>query len=841
MKNKELTIQDINKVRGNDGFPIGTDEDIIALSDSPYYTACPNPFIEEFIKDYGTPYDEDTDDYHREPFAADVSEGKTDPIYMAHTYHTKVPHKAIMNYILHYTNPGDIIYDGFCGTGMTALAAQMCGVESQVRAFKDAVIGERRAIIGDLSPVATFIAHNYTNSVDLLEYTRVAKRLFEECRKEFDWMYKTTHNDGNAGIINYVVWSDVFICPTCGEEFVFWDVAVGDDKRVKNPFFCPKCRAELRKSNCSRKQEVVADNCSDKTISQATQVPVLINYEYEGKKYEKKPDKNDIKVIEQVKELLKKYSAPHDELPTGDNTAQPKQSHGYNRVNQFYFDRSAIVFSSIIEKSKKTSYSAPLLFLATSILTKTGSKLHNIGFKDGKINLAGAMPNVLYVPSTVAERNIIALLESKLADICKVYTEKRDKRNVMIQTCSATDTGIPENSIDYIFTDPPFGANINYSEMNYIWEAWLKVKTNNDKEAIMNRAQGKGLKDYQLLMQESFNEYYRVLKPGRWMTVEFHNSLNSVWNAIQEALQRAGFIIADVRILDKQQGTFKQMTSSSAVKKDLVISAYKPRIKLKKSIESHLGTEETAWDFVRQHLLNLPVVVDSDGNGKIDVLTERQSHLLFDRMIAYHVINGIPVPVDANSFYLGLNEHFLERDKMFFLPDQVNEYDKARLEMEVEDMQFELFVTNEKTAITWLYQQLSDEFGGSKTYAEIQPKFMQEVKSVDRYESMPELSVLLEENFLEDDKGRWYIPDVKKEGDVAKLREKRLWKEFEGYLNSKGKLKLFRSEAIRAGFARLWKDKKYKAIVDLAERLPEQTIQEDPNLLMYYDISLGRI
>ena len=106
---------------------------------------------------------------------------------------------------------------------------------------------------------------------------------------------------------------------------------------------------------------------------------------------------------------------------------------------------------------------------------------------------------------------------------------------------------------------------------------------------------------------------------------------------------------------------------------------------------------------------------------------------------------------------------------------------------------------------------------------------------------MPELTTNLEENFLQDEKGRWYIPDVTKEGDLVKLREKNLWKEFEGYLNSKGKLKLFRSEAIRVGFSRLWKEKNYKAIVDIAERLPEQTIQEDSNLLMYYDISLGRV
>ena len=109
-----------------EGFPIGSDEDILALSDPPYYTACPNPFIADFIKHYGKPYDP-SKPYSREPFAVDVSEGKTDPIYKAHSYHTKVPHLAIVPSILHYTEPGDVVLDGFCGSGMTGVAAQWCG------------------------------------------------------------------------------------------------------------------------------------------------------------------------------------------------------------------------------------------------------------------------------------------------------------------------------------------------------------------------------------------------------------------------------------------------------------------------------------------------------------------------------------------------------------------------------------------------------------------------------------------------------------------------------------------------------------------------------------------
>jgi hypothetical protein len=319
------------------------------------------------------------------------------------------------------------------------------------------------------------------------------------------------------------------------------------------------------------------------------------------------------------------------------------------------------------------------------------------------------------------------------------------------------------------------------------------------------------------------------------MTVEFHNSQNSVWNAIQESLQRSGFIIADVRTLDKQQGSFKQVTTTSAVKQDLVISAYKPKESFKREFISNAGSEETAWSFVRQHLEKLPVVVVK--NGKIELIAERQAFLLYDRMVAYHIMNGIAVPLDATDFYKGLDERFLKRDGMYFLADQVNEYDTARIVNDVEPIQFELFVTNEKSAIAWLYQQLETP----QTYAELQPKFMQEIKAWDKFEVRPELAVLLEENFLQDDKGRWYIPDITKAADVAKLREKKLLKEFEGYLATKGKLKLFRTEAIRVGFAKLWADKNYKLIVETAERLPESVIQEDDKLLMYYDLSLGRV
>lgn len=838
MESRKLTKQDIDKVRHIEGFPIGTDEDIIALSNAPHYTACPNPFIKEFIKEHGTPYDEETDDYHREPFASDVSEGKTDPIYMAHSYHTKVPYKAIMRYILHYTKPGDIVFDGFSGTGMTGVASQMCGLLSESDKYeyqhqmKNVEFGVRKAILNDLAPMASFLTHNYNSAIDLEVFKQELDRILDDCKKEFGWVYETNHTEGiqlmgleNKGIINYTIWSDVFICPHCANEIIFWDAAIENGK-VKDVFKCSNCAMELNKGECEPAIDYIFDDILNESISMNKQVPVQINYMYAGKRYTKVPDENDYEIVRKINSTTIPFWVPSDKMPLGSESSRNDKS-GITHVHHFFTKRNLLILSYLYNRFENNH----LKFMFTSVLQRA-SKL----FKWSK-NQAGPLSGTLYISSCTYETSIFSLIKNKgkIFDAWKV-----EDGNTCINCSSLTDVStIPENSIDYIFTDPPFGDNLMYSELSYIWESWLRVKTQTNSEAIMNKYQNKGLNEYQNLMTDCFIEYFRVLKPGHWMTVEFHNSKNAVWNAIQEALLRAGFIIADVRTLDKKQGSFKQVNNSASVKQDLVISVYKPREQFKKSFIENAGTNETAWQFVRQHLDNIPVVVIN--RGKIELISERQGYLLFDRMVAYHIMQGIAVPLDATDFYKGIDEKFLKRDGMYFLPDQVNEYDTARITTEVELIQFSMFVTNEKTARSWLYQQLSEEFGGPKTYQELQPMFMQEVKSVDKFEDMPELSVLLEENFLQDEKGSWYIPDITKEGDIAKLREKNLMKEFEGYSNSKGKLKLFRSEAIRVGFSRLWKDKNYQAIVDMAERLPDATVQEDPNLLMYYDISLSRM
>jgi len=436
----------------------------------------------------------------------------------------------------------------------------------------------------------------------------------------------------------------------------------------------------------------------------------------------------------------------------------------------------------------------------------------------------------LFTPSIHIERNIFDVLRRKIKKLAGLHTGKFSS---VVATQSITDIKkIPPASVDYIFTDPPFGKSLQYAELNSFMEAWLSVSTKTELDCVLNYVHLKNLSFYSHLMQQAFQNYSNVLKPGRWITIEFHNSQNAVWNAIQLAVEASGLVVADVRILDKKQRSFNAVNRAGAVDQDLIISAYKPQIDFEQQFSSHAGAKKGAWTFVRQHLKQLPVIVRVNGN--LEALSERQVYLLFDRMVAFHIQRGVTVPLSATQFYAGLDERFPKRDGMYFLPEQVPDYDRARLEAEGV-AQLALFISDEKTAIQWLRQNLDFELGGEpQTYQDLQPKFLRQLHQA-KHEVLPELSNLLEQSFLQDNQGRWYTPDPNKASDLEKIRNKSLLREFNQYSDGKKQLKQFRTEAVRAGFADAWQRKDFKTIVKIANRLPETILQEDPDLLMYYD------
>jgi 16S rRNA G966 N2-methylase RsmD len=872
-----------------EGFPVATDEDILALSDPPYFTACPNPFIPEFIARYGKPYDAGSG-YSREPLTVDVQEGKTDALYKAHGYHTKVPHLAIVPSILHYTEPGNVVLDGFCGSGMTGVAAQWCGaapvvyrakLEAEWKALgkRAPKWGPRRVVLNDLSPAAAFIAANYNIPFDVETFAKTAKKLLAEVAAELGWMYQTRHTDGRQGHIDYTVWSEVFSCPSCAGEIVFSTEALDlETKRVRLEFPCPHCGTSLTKDNLERVFESRTDPASGEPWRRVKLRPTLISYTVAGVRLEKAPDADDIDRLAKIEAMELPAGIPTNRFPIeamyhGSRIA-PK---GFTHVHHFFLPRAGHGMAALWGLARAVSdvrLRNMLLWYVEQAIWGMSVLARYAPTHFSQVNQY--LNGVYYIASQHAECSPWYILEGKLKRLESAFRTGFAVRDTALTTVgSATSLQLPNDSVDYIFTDPPFGENIFYADLNFLVESWQRVLTDSKPEAIVDHFKDKELHDYHTLMRLCFEEYHRVLKPGRWMTVVFSNSSAAVWNAIQAALQQAGFVVANVSAMDKQQGSYRQVTSTTAVKQDLVISAYKPNGGLEDRFARAAGNEDSAWDFVRTHLKYLPSVKLKE--GELEFIAERDPRVIFDRMVAFFVRHNFSIPVSSQEFQAGLSQRFAERDGMVFLPEQVTEYDRKRMQT-ASAPQMEFFISDERSAIDWLTDFLRRK---PSTYQEVHPEFIKQLGAGwKKHEAKPELSELLEGNFLRYDQkakdgqdvpaqihsylssnwatlrnldkddarlktaaaDRWFVPDPTKAQELEKVREKSLLKEFETYKAHTGrKLKEFRLEVMRTGFKTCWGNRDYATIIAVAKKVPDDVLQEDEKLLLWYDQALTRM
>ena len=845
---REELRKHLPELKKMEGFPIGEDEDILNLSDPPFYTACPNPWLNDFIVEWEEGKKllkkegkREADFIVDEPYSADVSEGKNNPIYNAHSYHTKVPHPAIMRYILHYTQPGDIIFDGFAGTGMTGVAASMC--ENPTPEFKHLIDvdnskvswGKRNAVCSDLSPYASFIASNYNINVDVNGFLNEANKIISNLKKRYDQLYKTSN-----GTMSYMAWARTFNCHNCSEETDYFNSCyekINEKWRRNTEFTCVNCGIVNSTKSTNKEFETVFDKITGESRTKAKLLPVLINYKVNKKRNYKTPDKEDLEVIRYCLNNLDHKKVPISKLQEGFNTNQPIKSHGYNYVHDFYSPRTLFLLTELFKEIQKSKFKKALLFVFTSMLPKL-TLLNRYMPEHGGRALVGPRAGTLYAPSLSIENNLFEQFEFQLKKIIKAFSiiKSRNIGGVM----SATSLNLKDETIDYMFIDPPFGANIMYSELNSLPEGWLKVLTNNKEEAIENKVQRKTLFSYQDLMFKSFLEFFRVLKPGKWMSVEFSNTSAAVWNTIQYSIQQAGFIISNVTDLDKKRPGLSGMIGPTAVKQDLLITCYKPSSEFDKKFQQHKNEDVAVWDFVEEHLNHLPIHVTS--GVSTTAIIERSPKILHDRLIAFYIQKGLSVPIDAGKFQQGLRERFIERDSMFFINEQVQEYDQKKKE-NPEFIQLSILISSEQDGVLWLKSLLDEK---TMKYQDINPEWMQALVSVRKGDVIPELATILEENFLKDTAGKWYAPDPENEADLEKLRAKRLLRQFDIYkeeaIKSKTKkIKEVRVEALRAGFKQCYQDKDFKSIVIIGEKIPNNLLMEDEVLLQFYDIASSRV
>ncbi|HUH03803.1 MAG TPA: hypothetical protein VML75_17530, partial [Kofleriaceae bacterium] len=455
------------------------------------------------------------------------------------------------------------------------------------------------------------------------------------------------------------------------------------------------------KSRLKRRKTNVRTLAGD-TIDRIEFRPVLVAWRANGKTGTKDLSREDHDVIRRIATERIPW-VPTMRMPLENMTEASRLAPlGVTSVHHLWGDRSLAALAVLWEMARTEEDRALRLALKFWVEQAFwGFSWMNRYRPDGFSQVSQYQSGSMYIPSLHAEPSPRYNLEGsspsrgKLGTLAKMWraSPARDGQ-VRISTGSSTNIPLDDNSVDYVFVDPPFGRNFQYSDLAMVIEAWHQVVTDPDEEAVLDAKRKKRLPEYFALMRDCFAEFHRVRKPGRWMTVEFSNSSNAVWLAIQQALESAGFVVTDTRINDKEQLSYRQVSAANAVKRDLVISAYKPAAETEEHVRLAAGSEEGVWTFMREYLAHLPVGHHID--GKAAVIRERQFDRLFDRMVAYHVARGITLPMSAAEFNVGAERRFIVRDGMLFLPEQAEQYERMRLTYK-ELAQQVLFVTNESS------------------------------------------------------------------------------------------------------------------------------------------------
>lgn len=568
-----------------------------------------------------------------------LREARSGLSYDAHSYHTKVPPPAISKLIAQHAPNGGTVGDAFCGSGTTGVAAALAE-RAQGVAYD--------VVLGDLSPYAVSIARALNCPPAGDRFEREAENLLAQVRAHLAPYWRTRHTDGRKGEIVYTIWSEVLICPRCDEPFRYWDIAVDRERGgIRRELRC-ECGAQFKKSEAIRKVEQRFDRFLGRAVERPVREPVLIAYEVEGERHYKAPDTGDLDVLASMAEAEAPPSCPrtpmlHREGPWGD-LYRAGYHHGITHVHHFYTWRNFITVGELWERSGTSELADHLRFLVSSYNLSHSTLMSRVVFKQGSPApvLTGYQTGTLYISSLPVEKNpLLGIGRSKLGPVGRALQLTRNRRGeARVITASAGDWGELPEQLAYAFVDPPFGANIPYAEANFIAEAWLGEFTDQPLEATMSRSQGKSATDYRAALAEGFEAVSSRLQTGATMTVVFHSADAEPWHALCGALADAGLATVGTQLLDKRQGSFKQVRSDGAVQGDVLIHVQRRATGLRVAAPEPSLAEDSpsAWLALRMDA--------ADTRPDRDV--ERE---LFSSYVAERLAGGQPVEIAAADFY----------------------------------------------------------------------------------------------------------------------------------------------------------------------------------------------
>lgn len=411
------------------------------------------------------------------------------PRYLMHRYWARKPHNVVSEYIEHYSKEGDIVLDPFSGSGVTAI---------------ESLILRRKAIAVDLDPVANFITRCTALPVDLEALDDIFSTIKKTVKPEIDALYEIK-------------------CPRC-QKYTIADAVIWNGNK-----------------------------------------PIEIRYRCQCKKQGKETlwkeaEQDDLDRLSQIDATTIPYWYPTTRLVWNSRINVSKDMTVVDLFTHRNLFALAAIFNAI-EKIANPVQKQLMKFCFTSSLGQASRMVFVYRIAGREKQVGGWATRGYWIPPEYFEINAWNGFEERFEKLKRGksetnqligsnfqeatnFKELSDKKPFLALTQSTTAlSSMPDNSVDYIFTDPPYGDSVPYLELDLLWASWLREQQNFDDEIIISDSpeRKKDFDEYYRMLMQAFREINRVLKPSRWLTVTFHSTNMKIYNSIIRAVVYSGF------------------------------------------------------------------------------------------------------------------------------------------------------------------------------------------------------------------------------------------------------------------------------------------------------------
>jgi hypothetical protein len=563
----------------------------------------PNPELPGFIAKHSTPYDAATDRYDVPAFDRDLVIDKAHPpkaIYDMHTYWSKKHWAAVREYIRHYLpakyypRGTGLVLDCFSGSGMTGVAAMM---ES------------RPCVLVDASPVAAFLSHCLTHPVEpdelqdayelvlAAEYPADLQRRIKSLsgarvrslEEELDWLYETKCDRCNGrATTEYVVYSEQFQCPNCAQVIALHDCL--DLRAPKKGRYCPFCVAR-------RNGDAHPDYLISTRSKRFGAIPVKVVYRCLSGCHPPRGERShqddrrtrrgrffeeyDLRKIEAIEKASIPHWYPERNMMDVVDPSKPwgvkwrAGTGNFKKVADLYVWRNLWALAAWRQARRTFAPEMEWLDISLSVASLTCSRM----LTEQKRAITKGTYYIPQISRCIKPGNALDYSVRITTDVQRgLGFAVADQEKWLSVNDSATTVCLPPNSIDFCFTDPPYlNIEVQYGELNFVWEAWLGFDSKwLNNEIAWNPIRNLTWESAEARLRTVFARVYSSLKPGRYAAICYHDTSEANWFMLQNAVLDAGFEIITVTSLDPKQKSQKQITGEKVVKSDLVLNCRKP-------------------------------------------------------------------------------------------------------------------------------------------------------------------------------------------------------------------------------------------------------------------------